>query len=216
MSEIITTYKLTDLEQPVPMDREEFYDSQIKEFKKTGKPTMAAELVQVLLFTKDKEIILQKRSKTKNHNPSLLDKSMGGHLQFGDSTTYTVMVECLQELCVPSIVVGTTEDFSKTFKILNNYLENLAVIKFVATHVNNFKKIFKGELVPIANKYHFYLGVYNGSIKPADKEVSGLMYFDYQDLQNEIQNAPNQFTEDLKFFLNKYSAEIESFLKNLG
>ncbi len=36
MLEIVTTYLLTDLDQPMPMSREEFYEEQIEVFKKTG------------------------------------------------------------------------------------------------------------------------------------------------------------------------------------
>ena len=216
MSEVVKTYKLDDLDQPIPMDRKEFYDEQVKVFKKTGKTSKAIEVVQVLLFTTDKEVILQKRSNTKYHNPSFLDKTMGGHVKFGDSLTYTVMVESLQEVSVPSIVLNTNEDFVKTYKLLDNQLENLAVIEYIDSRTYNSKKMINDEEILIADKYHFYLGVYNGSLKPSDKEASGLIYFKYDEFEKELSKAPGMFTEDLKFFLREYHSEIDKFLDNLG
>jgi isopentenyldiphosphate isomerase len=216
MSEVVKTYKLDDLDQPIPMDRKEFYDEQVKVFKKTGKTSKAIEVVQVLLFTTDKEVILQKRSNTKYHNPSFLDKTMGGHVKFGDSLTYTVMVESLQEVSVPSIVLNTNEDFVKTYKLLDNQLENLAVIEYIDSRTYNSKKMINDEEILIADKYHFYLGVYNGSLKPSDKEAAGLIYFKYDEFEKELSKAPGMFTEDLKFFLREYHSEIDKFLDNLG
>ena len=216
MSEVVKTYKLDDLDQPIPMDRKEFYDEQVKVFKKTGKTSKAIEVVQVLLFTTDKEVILQKRSNTKYHNPSFLDKTMGGHVKFGDSLTYTVMVESLQEVSVPSIVLNTNEDFVKTYKLLDNQLENLAVIEYIDSRTYNSKKMINDEEILIADKYHYYLGVYIGSLKPSDKEASGLIYFKYDEFEKELSKAPGMFTEDLKFFLREYHSEIDKFLDNLG
>lgn len=216
MSEIITTYKLDDLEQPIPMDRDEFYSSQIEVFKKTGKPTRAVEVVQLLLFTPDKQLILQKRSKTKDHNPKMLDKSLGGHIKFGDSAYYTLMLETLQELNVPAFVVPTEDDFKKTYKLLDNYINSSALIQFVDCRTYNSEKIIHGEQVKIGNKYNFYLGVYNGALKPSDREASGMIFVEYNDLLDEIKEAPNLYTEDFKFFLNKYQDKIERFLQNLG
>lgn len=215
MSEIITTYKLTDLDQAIPMDRKEFYESQVETYKKTGKPTRATEIVQVLLFTKDKKIILQKRSAFKNHNPLLFDKSMGGHVKWNDSVTYSVLVECMQELGIPSIIIDSTEDFVKTKNLLVNYTKEIAVIQYIDSHTYNSKKIINDEMVQIANKYHLYFGIYNGPARPADKEASGLLYYAYDDLENEIKKAPGLYTEDLKFFIKKYHKKITEFLKIL-
>ena len=72
------------------------------------------------------------------------------------------------------------------------------------------------EKVLIGNKYFFYLGIYNGSLKPADREAAGLIFIPYDQLQEEIQKTPELYSADVKFFLSKYSSEIEKFLKNLN
>lgn len=216
MSEIITTYKLDDLDQAVPMDRDEFYDEQIRVFKETGKPSRAAAVVQVLLFSPDHDLILQKRSSRKNHNPSFLDKSMGGHIKFGNSPNYTVMVETLEELNVPSIVIADTEEFKKTYKLLENFVSTSAIVQFVESRTYNSEKIINKEKVIIANKYYFYLGVYNGAMKPSDREAAGLIFTPYDQLQEEIDLSPDFYTADLKFFLEKYNKIIDKFLTILS
>jgi len=212
MSEIITTYKLDNLDQSMPMNRDEFYDAQLKLHKQGKKPVQAAAIAQVLLFTPDKEIILQKRSMNKRHNPGLIDKAMGGHIQFGDSPTYTVMVEVLQELSVPSIVLPTQEDFIKTYNLLENYLNSLAIIQFIDSRTVNSKKIFNGEEVLVGNKYYLYFGVYGGSIKPADKEATGVLFYKYDNFGKEITSNPEIHADDLKFFLDKYDKKMWEFL----
>ncbi len=103
MSDLITTYNLDDRPDIVwPMDRKEFYRGQVEAFKKFGKPTKAIAVVSIFLFNEHGELLVQKRSNEKAHNPGLLDKSIGGHIQIGDSPQYTVMVETVQELQVPS------------------------------------------------------------------------------------------------------------------
>lgn len=216
MSEIITTYLLSNPDEAMPMDRDDFYIEQITESKTNGKPTRAVEVAQIILFTPDKEIILQKRSRDKNHNPGLIDKTVGGHITFGDSPDFTVLTETLQELQVPSIVLHTDDDFKKTYKLLKKYLATASLVQFIDTRIINISKTFRnGGAATITNKYDLYFGVYGGPVRPADKEASGVMFYKFDNLLEEINQNPQIFTEDLKFFLNKYSAKIKEFLSQL-
>ena len=85
MSETVKTYLLTDPDTPIPMDRADFYDEQIKVFKETGKPTRAVETISVFIFNTSGQLMLQKRSFDKAQNPGLIDKSVGGHVQYDDT-----------------------------------------------------------------------------------------------------------------------------------
>jgi hypothetical protein len=217
MSELITTYQLSGPDQPMPMARDDFYSEQIKEFKENGKPTKSVEIAQILLFTPDLEVILQKRSINKNHNAGLMDKSIGGHVTWGDTPNFTVMSETLQELAVPAIVLDSREKFDRTIRLLHQFVNNTALIQFLDSQTTTLQKKFSnGELIGIANKYYFYLGVYGGSIKPQDKEASGILYYQYPTLLEEINKYPELFTDDLKYFLTKYSLEIDEFMKNVS
>ena len=215
MSEIVNTYLLSKPGQLIPMKRESFYKEQIAAFKKNGKPSRAIELVQILLFTSDQEIILQKRSNKKKHNAGLMDKSVGGHIQHKNTPTYTVMAETLQELQVPSFVLNSEDDFDKTLKLLQKYLGSAALVQRIDEKIEILPKVFKGEKIPIASKYHFFIGVYDGAVKPIDKEASGILFYNYNSFKKEIKTTPDFFTDDLKYFITKYNKEINNLLLKL-
>ena len=207
MSEKITVHNLKNPEIALSMDRDAFYKEQVEVFKKTGKPSKACQVADVFLFTEDKEIILQKRSSKKTHNANLLDKSIGGHVTFGDTAFYTVIVETVQELKTPSIVLSTEEDFQKT------YLSTLAIIKQIDEKILFIPKLINKEKIIIANNVHLFFGIYSGAIKPVDKEASGVLYYNLETLREEMKSNPDFFTDDLKFFLHNYEKEINEFLK---
>lgn len=214
MSEKITTYQLREPEIPISMDRDEFYREQTEAFRTTGKPTRACEIADVILFNSRKEMIVQKRAPNKNHNPYLIDKAIGGHVTFGDNPFFTVMVETVQELRVPSIVLRTNDDFRKTYELLKNYLDSIAILKHVDQKILFLDKIIKGEKITIANKVHLFLGIYGGAMKPVDHEASGVLYYDLDFLKKEMAAVPDNFTHDLHYFLEHYEKEINEFLKN--
>jgi isopentenyldiphosphate isomerase len=217
MAELITTYELRDQRIPIPLDREEFYREQIGVYKKTGRPSRVCAVVNLILFSPDGEIILQKRSSEKKHNPGLLDKAIGGHVSYGDSPFYTLIVETIQELRVPSIVLQTPEEFKKTYKLLKSYLEHIAIVKLLDQGIFELKKVFKDpqEEIVIADQVYLFIGVYGGSTKPVDKEASGVLYYNLETLKKEIKESPQNFTSDILFYFDKYSEQINYFLQEL-
>jgi isopentenyldiphosphate isomerase len=213
MSEIINTYKLDNPLVVVPMEREEFYKEQEKIFKKDGKSTRAVEIVDILIFNSHGELTVQKRSFNKNHNAGLLDKSIGGHVQSGDTPDYTVMVETIQELQTPSIVLKNQTDFEKTYKLLERYLETIALIRHLNTSVINPIKILSNEKIRIANKAHVYIGVYDGRIRPVDREAKGILFYSISELKKEMEETPEIFTDDLHCIMREYEKEIKEFVE---
>lgn len=160
-SEKLTVCDLAHPDLSFPMDRATFYAEQ----SVLEKPTKAVAIVDIFLFDMEGELFVQKRSSTKNHNPGLFDKSVGGHIQFGDDSNYTSMVETVQELQVPSIALYSDADFQKTLSLLQSYLDTVAVIKHVKTFTDVFEKVIDGQVRHIANQKHLFFGVYNGSVK---------------------------------------------------
>lgn len=215
MKEIITTYDFRDPEIRIPADRDDFYEEQIKTIKKTGKANKSIEMIALLLFNKEGEIILQKRSYAKKHNPYLIDKAIGGHIKYGDSPMFTLMVETVQELRVPSIVLRADEDFKKTFNLLHTYLDNISLIKELDRSLFTLERIIKGKKYSIPYYVYLYVGVYGGATKPVDKEASGVLYYNLDILKKEIKAQPDNFTNDLSLFLDKYKKEINGFLNYL-
>lgn len=213
MSEIVNTYKLDNPVRLIPMDRKEFYNEQISEFKKTWKSSRAVEVINILVFNESWEFILQKRSSHKAHNANLIDKTVWWHIVCWDTADYTAMVETVQELQVPSIVLRNQDDFLKTYDLLKLYLTTTAIIKFVDINIIPTKKIIDGEEIEILNKIHFYIWIYWWSTKNADKEAKGVLFYDIDELSSEMENFPNIFTNDLHFYLDKYKEEIQEFLQ---
>ena len=160
MSETITTYKIDNPEVAIPMDRDEFYREQVQLFEKGEKPNKAVSIVNIFIFDSSGELFVQKRSDNKAHNAGLLDKAIGGHITFGDQSDYTVMVETIQELQVPSIVQRTDGDFIKTYNLLHDHLNTIAVVKHVDSRIYEMKKDIKGTQVPILNKVNLYFDIY--------------------------------------------------------
>ncbi len=212
MNEILNTYLLNDLELALPMERDQFYKEQVEVYQKTGQPTRACEIVHVLIFNSQGELLVQKRSYDKNHNPGLLDKSVGGHIRYGDTPDYSVMVETVQELQTPSIVLKNQGDFKKTLVLLADYLNTIAVVRHYQSRLYNLDRIINGHKVKIANKTHVYLGLYDGSIKPVDREARGILFYTLSELDKEINSFPETFTGDLQILLKEYRPEIEDFI----
>ena len=66
------------------------------------------------------------------------------------------MVETVEELQCPSIVVKEDEDFQQRLTLLKNYTKTLAVISHVDTSTLMMKKEMKQGTITIANKVYLY------------------------------------------------------------
>ena len=211
MSEIINTYSLDNPYDMVPMDRNEFYTEQARISKDTGNPTKAVEIVNVFLFNEAGEIILQKRSSSKNHNANLLDKAVGGHIVHGDGADYTVMVETIQELQVPSLVLKNHKDFIKTLWLLSNYIATVAIVEKICTRLVKVKKIINNESLLFANKTHIYFWIYAGSVKNVDHEAKGILFYSLEELEEELEKYPDIFTSDMHLYTSEYKEKLYQF-----
>lgn len=174
---------------------------------------MAVSIVQIFLINESGEIIIQKRAKHKKHNAGLLDKTVWGHIQYGDPVDYTVMVETVEELQCPSIVVKEDEDFGQRLGLLRNYIDTIAVVSHIDTKIEVLKNIYRedGE-IDIAKKNYLFMWVYGGRLKNVDKEAMWLLYYELDDLLEEMKQYPNMFTHDLEFFVHTYEDDIRSFI----
>ncbi len=214
MSEQITIYNIDHTAKSRGEDRKEFYDAQIDLNRKGKELTEAVGIFQLMLFNTSGEMILQKRSHTKAHNAYLIDKAVGGHISYGDTPSYTAMIETVQEMKVPSIVLREEEDFERTKSLVQGSLESVAILEFVDQGVYVVENILKdGERYKIAKNMFVYFGLYSGPIKPVDKEASGVLYYDLEVLRSEMKQMPDLFTPDLHFMMKKYQKGIDRFLK---
>lgn len=210
LDERITVSKAGDVGNFMPYSRKQFYDEQ---FSSEPHEDLAVHVVAVFIVTSSGELLLQKRSADKRHNARLIDKSLGGHVTYGDDPDYTVMVETVQELLTPSIVLKNEEDFAKTFELLKRYLTTVALIRHQETKEFELSKVVDGTPFSVKNVVHVYFGKYDGSTRPADKESAGMLYFNMNDLDDEIAAAPDQFTDDIKILFAEYKADLIEFMQ---
>lgn len=202
MAENLEIYDL-DSNQIGVQDRKEFYDEIKKEFKETGKITRKLKRVNLLMLNSSGRIYLQKRSKDKRENSSLYDKTVGGHIAVGDSFEMTVVRECAEELGFPAVVLQQ-EEFDKAVNVTD--LSVVGIFREVE-YIENFKsvRISKDEskiIQPYMTK--IYIGYYDGKIGFIDGESSGVQTFSLNELKQALKDTPNDFTEDIKFIVEKY------------
>ncbi len=211
--EYINTFLLDDPECLVPMQRPDFYTEQIEVYNETGKPSRAVEVANAFLFNNDGEMLVQKRSHEKSHNPGALDKSIGAHVTVGDTPNHTVMLETVQELQTPSIVLANDFDFKKTLKLMGEYTETIGIIKHLDSRFIELNKKIKGEDVVICNRTHLYVGIYNGRTRLVDKEAKGVLLYNLDDLKKEMEVTPQIFTQDLITYVDLYEEQLWEFVE---
>ncbi|MDR0860216.1 MAG: NUDIX domain-containing protein [Candidatus Peribacteria bacterium] len=68
--------------------------------------------IRLFLMTSAGRLYVQKRSKYKDGNAGMYDKTVGGHVVAGDSFTMTVVKECAEELGFPAVVASEQEFFN--------------------------------------------------------------------------------------------------------
>lgn len=215
MSELINTITLDNPNLVVPMERASFYQEQQEIFQKTWKSTKAVEVVNIFLFNEAGQFILQKRSSTKAHNPNLIDKSVWWHIVHGDSPHFTVMLETVQELQVPSIVANNDEDFRKIHKLLKDHMATTAIVKYFWTELVFLNKIINEKEIAIGNKTHLYIWVYEWSVKNVDREAKGVLFYSFKELEEELSQFPKIFTYDLHYYFNKYKDYFRDFINEI-
>ena len=184
-------------------ERKQFYSEIKEEFKTKGKISRQVKTIRLMLMNSSGRIYLQKRSKLKNENPGLYDKTVGGHVIKGDSYTLTVIKECAEELGFPASILSN-EEFDKA-KLVTN-LEIIDIFKqidelsvFESTRIDRQgNKFIQPYLTTI------YVGYYDGAIRFVDGESSGIEVFSLDELKQELHDHPEKFTQDIHFMIDKY------------
>ena len=72
-------------------------------------------------------------------------------------------------------------------------------------------KLYDGKLMPVNNVVYMYFGVYDGRMRPADREAAGMLYYSYDRLRQEIAENTADFTDDIIQMCNTYESEIIDF-----
>ncbi len=203
MQELIEVYKL-DGTFIGTQDRDDFYTEAKKEFAQSGAISKKIKTIRVLLMNSRGRIYLQKRSELKKENSGLYDKTVGGHVIFNNTPELTVVKECAEELGFPATIINNNE-FEQAVKSID--LKIVGILKKI-DHIDNFEStrlLNDGQSFVQPYITDIYIGYYDGAIRFADGESSGVETFSISQLKNNIANQPGKFTEDLKYMVEKYS-----------
>jgi len=195
--------------------RDDFYSEIRKEFYEKGKISKKIKTVRILLMNSDGRIYLQKRSKLKNENPGLYDKTIGGHVEKGHSYDMTAIKECAEELGFPMTILSS-EEFDKAIQVTD--LSIVGIFKKV-DYISNFisKRVVKdGSAFILPFMTNIYVGYYNGAIRFIDGESAGIEVFSLDELKNNIASDPNKFTDDLKFMIKEYESYLIPIKKQVA
>lgn len=192
-------------------DRDKFYAEIEQEQKANNKISKKVKSIRVILMNSQGRIYLQKRSKLKEVNPGMYDKTIGGHVPAGHSWDMTLIRECAEELGFAASIISEKE-FDETIKITD--LSIVGVFKKI-DYIENFessRKTRDGGEVTQPWITTIYLGYYDGAIRFADGESTGIEVFSPEELKEEIKNNPDKFTNDLKMMIEEY----EQYLVPIG
>ncbi len=202
MEELLEVFDLQDRNIGV-MERQAFYKEIEREWKARGNTSKKVRQMRLVLMNTDGKIYLQKRSSKKEQNGGLYDKTVGGHVRQGYTVNITLVQECAEELGFPATVLNDDEFLHA---IRNVDLHVIGIFR----KVDDVKEYESVRVTPrgsftMKSICAFFIGYYDGSIRFADAEASGIEVFDLPDLRAEIAHHPEKFTEDLKYFVEQYA-----------
>lgn len=203
MNEILEIYDL-DNNLISKQNRKDFYNDVKKEFLEKGSVSKKVKTVRVLLMNSLGRIYLQKRSSLKKENANMYDKTVGGHVASDNSFELTVVKECAEELGFPSTIVSENE-FKNAINSID--LKIIGILKKIDYLPNFMSKRILENGTNFIQPYmtEIYIGYYDGPIRFADGESSGIETFSLKEIQKEIEENPNKFTEDIKYMVENYS-----------
>lgn len=128
--------------------------------------------VHVWYYTNNKEVLIQKRQKTKNIYPNLWDVSVAGHIPYKENPLESAIRETEEEIGL---------------NISKKDLEYLGTVSHKHIHSDN---LIDYEL------HHIYIGILNSNIDDLtiqESEVADIKLISLKDLKLEIEQNKNQY-----------------------
>ena len=189
-------------------DRKKFYSEIKEEFNKKGKVSKKVKTIKLILMNSSGRIYLQKRSKIKDENSGLYDKTVGGHVSEGDSVDMATVRECAEELGFPASILSNKE-FERAVRVTD--LGVVGVFRKIE-EVDSFESVRvvgAGKMFVQPQIVSVYFGYYDGAIRFVDGESSGVEVFSLDELKGEMKENPDKFTEDIKFMIKKYGKYLK-------
>ena len=195
-------------------DRVKYYKQIKEEFCKKGKVTRQVQTIKVILMNRNGGIYVTKRSRFKNQNSLLYDKTIGANIKHDESKEYTLLKECSEEMGFPAAILSEKE-FNAALKETD--LETTGIFKEIATH-NNFmsERVHKdGNTYVFPQIATIYVGVYDGRVKFRDGETSGVELYYPNEIEQELLENPDKYTGEAKFLIPKLLREMKNIIRRI-
>ncbi len=209
------------------LESREDFKGKIESIRNSGtwkwvkKHTKQVKRVVTLIMTSEWRILLQKRAHNKMENPWMFDKTIGWHTAYMDSSTmkpwslnqelsdFNAVKECIEELWIP-----TTS--------LSNWLFKDAIIDIKWTALWVITRVERVMWQESRRKYRqwpdfiqpyitdSFIWYYDGSYRFRDWEARWLDTFTIDELTSEIRRNGKNFTDDVKFMIQRYGRYLVS------
>jgi hypothetical protein len=193
------------------LSKREIEDTILRQWQDTGKIQIKVRTVRGLVLNAAGEITIQRRSYLKRDNPSLWDKSLGGHVKAGQGPKPTLIDEANRELDF-SVAPLTRKDFRDTLLYRLSDLKRQGIATLLCYNPN-----FISKRVVVDHDSHKVIGVmeqplmnylfiiyYDGWSKFQDQESIGVQTLPIWFLKNEMTDRPNDFSNDLHVLIHNY------------
>ena len=135
----------------------------------------------VFLFNENGEMLLQKRASTKYHSPNQWTNAVCSHPRIDETYIEGAKRRLKEEL-------GIETEITPKFHFI--YKADVG------------QNLWEHELD------HVFTGDFNGAVKMNPDEVSEVRYVTMQDLENEMESHPENFTEWFKIILKEYKEHL--------
>ena len=133
----------------------------------------------ILIFNRNKELMLQKRNSNKYHSPGLWTNTCCSHQKDGESNINAGMRRLKEEM-----------GFSTKLRELDSFI---------------YKVKFENGLIE-HELDHILVGEYNSEIKPNSEEVDDWKWMELEDIKNDIKINSDKYTEWFKIIMeNNYN-----------
>ena len=203
--ELITLYTREGRE-PIKCGRKEYYDNDC-----TVYINHYPALIDVFLFNKSGEILLQRRGYNKRANPGKLHTSIGGHVNWGEKPEFCLVHECMEELGAPTFLFPN-DSYEEALKKLVSYTHKAALVKEVKEFFRNYLQSEIENQRRIKDRIWLYFGRYDGPAEAPSEEVAGYEWFNLDTLEKEMEDKPNEFTAGLKLYFKDFNQEMRNFV----
>lgn len=165
--EVITLYTKEKPNNPVSCDRTKYYDHDFTTYK-----DHYPALIDVFLFNKFGDVLLQRRGRNKRNNPYRLHTTVGGHINWGEKPEFSLVRECMEELGAP-VLVFSQGVYSEALKKLKDYTHKAALVYEIKEFFRNYSDSQVKDRRGIKDRIWLYFGRYDGPIEIPDRESAG-------------------------------------------